>query len=60
MKDEAYIINLDEYSDMGTHWVALWVNNNNVTYFNSFGVEHISNEIKACINNNIKTNIFRI
>ena len=60
MKDEAYIINLDEYSDMGTHWVALWVNNNNVTYFNSFGVEHIPNEIKACINNNIKTNIFRI
>ena len=40
IKHEAYIINLDEYSDIGTHWVALWVNNNDVTYFDSFGVEH--------------------
>ena len=27
IKDEAYMINLDEYSDMGTHWVALYVHN---------------------------------
>ena len=42
--------------------VALWVNNsNNITYFDSFGVEHIPKEIKAFIKNkNIKTNIFRI
>ena len=40
-----YVINLDEYSDIGTHCVALWVNNNNVTYFDSFGVEHIPKEI---------------
>ena len=51
------IINLDEHSDIGTHWVALWVNNNNnsnnnnndnnnnVTYFDSFGIEHIPKEI---------------
>ena len=38
IKDETYIINLDEYSDIGTHWVALWKNNSNVTYFDSFGV----------------------
>ena len=39
----------------------MWVNNNDVTYFDSFGVEHIPKEIKAFINNkNIKTNIFRI
>ena len=38
IKDGAYVINLDEYSDIGTHWVALWVSNNNVTYFDSFGV----------------------
>ena len=31
IKDGTYVINLDEYSDIGTHWVALWVNNNNVT-----------------------------
>ena len=61
IKDGAYIINLDEYSDIGTHWVALWVNNNNVTYFDSFGEEHIPKEIEAFIKNrNIKTNIFRI
>ena len=60
IKDGAYIINLDEYFDIGTHWVALHINNNNVTYFDSFGVEHIPKEIKTFINNkNIKTNIFR-
>ena len=38
IKDGLYIINLDEYSDNGTHWVSLWVKNNNinVTYFDSF------------------------
>ena len=61
IKDGAYAINLDEYSDIGTHWVALWVDNNDVTYFYSFGAEHIPKEIKSFINNkNIKTNIFRI
>ena len=63
IKDGAYVINLDEYSDIGTHWVALYVqnNNNSVIYFDSFGVEHIHKEIKAFIKNkNIKTNIFRI
>ena len=44
IKDGAYIINLDEYSDIGTHWVALYVQTN-VIYFNSFGVEHIPKEI---------------
>ena len=41
IKDGTYVINLDEYSDIGTHWVALWANNNDVTYLDSFGVEHI-------------------
>ena len=32
IKDETYIINLDEYSDIGIHWVALlYVQNNDVT-----------------------------
>ena len=62
IKDGAYVINLDEYSDVGTHWVALYINNNDdAIYFDSLGVEHIPEEIKAFINNNnIKTNIFRI
>ena len=33
IKDGAYVINLDEYSDIGTHWVALYVRNNDVAYF---------------------------
>ena len=51
----AYVINLDEYSDVGTHWISLYALNNNVTYFVSFGVEHIPKEIKKFIGNkNIK------
>ena len=60
IKDEGYVINLDEYSDVGTHWVALYVKNNSVTYFNSFGVEHSPKENKIFIKNKNKTNIFRI
>ena len=30
---------------IGTHWIALYVNGNNLIYFESFGVEHISKEI---------------
>ena len=40
IKDRAYITNL-EYESVGTHWIALHVNVNNVAYFDSFGVEHI-------------------
>ena len=61
IKNGAYAINLDEYHDIGTHWVALYVNNTTVTYFDSFGVEHIPKEIIKFIDNkNIITNIFRI
>ena len=39
----------------------MYVKNNDITYFDSFGVEHIPKEIKTFIKNrNIKTNIFRI
>ena len=61
IKDEAYVINLDEFSDIGTHWIVLYVNNKTVTYFDSFGIEHIPKEVKKCIGNrNIITNIYRI
>ena len=61
IKDGVYVINLDEYSDVGTHWVALYVNNKTVTYFDSFGIEYIPREIKKFINNKkIIANIFRI
>ena len=61
IKDGAYVINLDEYSDIGTHWIALYVNNKTLTYFDSFGVQPIPKEIKKIINNkNIIANIFRL
>ena len=41
IKDGAYIINLNEYESTGTHWIALYVNTENVTYFDSFAVERI-------------------
>ena len=46
IKNGAYVINLDEYSGIGTHWIVLYVNNKTVTYFDSFGVEHIPKEVK--------------
>ena len=55
------VINLDEYADVSTHWIALYVKNNEVTYFDSFGVEHVPKEIKKFIGHkNIKTNRFTI
>ena len=45
MKDGAYIIKLDEYTDEDTHWIALFCYKNEVVYFNSFGIEHIPKEI---------------
>ena len=61
IKDGAYIINLDEHADTGTHWIALFCNKNKIVYFYSFGVEHIPKEIKEFIGNkNIKANIYRV
>ena len=38
IKDGAFMINLDEYELIGTLLIALYVNDNNVTYFDSFFV----------------------
>ena len=59
IEDGAYVINLDEYADVGTHWIALFCNRNEIVYFDSFGVEHAPKEIKEFIGNkNIKVNSF--
>ena len=42
IKDGAYVINLDEYEDISTHWIALFCKKMKF----SFGVEHIPEEIK--------------
>ena len=56
-----YVINLNEYKSIGTHWIGLCVNVNNVIYFDSLGVERIPKEIKNFIGNkNITKNIYRI
>ena len=71
IKDGAYV-NLDEYSDIRIHWIALYVakaspkdvdraspkdeQNNVVTYFDSFGVERIPKEIKKFADNKNRKN----
>ena len=70
IKKGAYVINLDEYKNTGTHWVSLFVKTNEVIYFDSFGVKRIPKEINKFINTTkssslernkkIKANIFRI
>ena len=61
VKKGAYVINLDEYEDAGTHWIALYIKNKKVLYFDSFGVEHIPKEIiKFIKNKDIIANIFRL
>ena len=46
IKDGAYIINLDEHADVGTHWIVLFCNKNEIAYLNSFSLEHVSEEVK--------------
>ena len=61
IKNGAYVINFDEYANVGTYWVALYCKNIETTYFDSFGVEHVPKETeKFIVHKNIKTNIFRI
>ena len=71
IKKGAYVINLHEYKNIGTHWIALFVKPKYTVYFDSFGVEHIPKEIKKFIGNEqsssakarnkeIKASIFRL
>ena len=49
IKDGAYVISLDEYADVGTHWIPLFCNRNEFFFFGSVGVEHVPEEIKEFI-----------
>ena len=61
IKSGAYVINLDEYADLGTHWIVLFCNRNEIVYFDSFGVEHVPEKIKKFVGNkNITANLFRV
>ena len=46
IKNGAFVIYLDEYELIGTRWIALYVNSNNIIYFDRFGVVYILQEIK--------------
>ena len=61
IKDWAFVINLNGYKSIGTHRIDLNANDDNVTYFDSFGVAYIPKEIRKFIGNkDIKTNVYRI
>ena len=44
--ETACIVNLDNYRNTGTHWIALYVKDSEITYFDSFGVEYIPKKVK--------------
>ena len=61
IKHGVYVINLAEYKSIGIGWIALYMNAENVTYFDSFGIEHLPKETKKFIGNkNVIANIYRI
>ena len=49
IKNGVYVINFVELTSIGTHWIAIYVNANNIVYFDSFWVQHIPKEIKKHI-----------
>ena len=61
IQDVAYVINLDGFADVDIHWIALFSNSNEIVYFDSFGIDHVPEEIKKFAGNeNIKANIFQV
>ena len=51
IKYGTYVINLDKYADVCTHLIALFCERSEIVYFDSFGVEHVPEEIKVFIGN---------
>ena len=45
IKDGTYVINLDEYANVGTQWIALFCNRSEIVYLDKFGVEHVPEEV---------------
>ena len=57
-KNGAYVINFDEFKSIGTHWIALYVSSENVTYFDGFVVERITKEVRKFIRNENEYNLW--
>ena len=56
-----YVINLDDKKSKETRWVFLLIDRNTAVYFDSFGIEYISQEVLNKIRGkSITDNIFRI
>ena len=56
VKDGAYVMDLDENADVGSYWIGLFCNRNEISFFNIFVVEHIPEEFKEIVGNkNIKS-----
>ena len=51
----SYLRNLDEYADVGTRRIALFCSRNEILYFNSFGFEHVPEEVKEFVENKNKS-----
>ena len=60
IKKGRYAINLDKFKSIGTHWITLYIDNYDINYFDSFGVEHILKEMKKFMGNKNIANIYRI
>ena len=62
LKDKIYVINLSECKSRGAPCITLYVNGNNIMYFERSGIEHIPKEMikKVMGKKNILTNIYRI
>ena len=52
IKDTVYLINLDDYPNIWTHWTALYANKDLVTFYN-FGVEFIQKKLRKLLVTNI-------
>ena len=51
--------NLDDRKNKGTHWVSLFIDRNPAVYFDSFGIQHIPEEVlKRNIDKSIYHNLF--
>ena len=46
IKESGYVIKLDEYKSIGTHWIALYINGNNVKHFDSLELKIFQKKFK--------------
>ena len=49
IKDGTYVISLDEYSDIATHWIALYASNDNVIYYDSLELNTFQKKLKILL-----------